>query len=168
MTTKIKSKQFEVSSSRIICSDPCYKEEPGLIIDAINGLWNVMVETTNSKSWGRRIKSFEAHHEKFDYDNEEYHDLGVDSGQFGVFDFASYQNDKLVKPKAKLPEWIDMERSGDQWYGYCCSKTLTKRGYGFVNGGFVSSSGFGDGTYRVTIRTLANKAVGVEVIFIEG
>jgi hypothetical protein len=71
----------------------------------------------------------------------------VDSGQAGVFDLSVYEDDGV-------------------FYEDCCSATLSKRRFGFVPGGFVSSSGFGDGCYEAQIYKEKGVAVAVEITFI--
>ena len=45
----------------------------------------------------------------------------------------------------------------------CCSKANP---YGFVRGGFVSSSGYGDGGYGARIHLVRGRAVAAELTFI--
>lgn len=74
--------------------------------------------------------------------------VGVDSGQAGFFDlswFAEYS-----------PAGVSQERGGewDKTYSQLCDKTLeTAFGFGCVDHGAVSSSGYGDGGYDLFYKT---------------
>ena len=78
-------------------------------------------------------------------------DFGVDSGQAGVFDAASYRDDAAAA-KYSLPESkFDMSpyhMDGDRWYEAVSKLTLdTPDNWGAYDAGVVSSSGWGDGMY---------------------
>lgn len=143
---------FRVKSGTVACSDPCYGG-PDVKVPAKNGEWIAHVETSDEGSWGRRISKILVHHEEFSpvgnrYQTESY-TISVDSGQAGVFDGGIYDGE-----------------DGD-FYDRCCKATLSKKGYGYVPGGFVSSSGYGDGGYECLVYKKNGMAVGVEVTFIE-
>lgn len=145
--------RFNVTSKRLACSDPCY-ESPEVEVRAKNGTWAARALVSKDRSWGRRIGRLEAKH--LDYDKTRPCEVkvyrpGVDSGQFGVFDGGMYH-------------------AGDDedFYGLCCDATLGKDQCGGVRGGFVSSSGFGDGVYECEVSSVDGEAVKVVVTFIEG
>lgn len=140
---------FETTREVLVVSDPCYKLGTwcmGEVFDAKLGLWNAGVGIANMGKWGRRIaylaafhrdcpdiKTLEVHEAKFE--------VGVDSGQAGIFDFDHYQ-DQTVIPDQSLSEF------GDPWYTCCCHQTLnTEHHAGVIPYGVVASSGFGDGAY---------------------
>jgi len=86
-------------------------------------------------------------------------EVGVDSGQAGVFDLAVYPQDGSTGEH-------DDENS---FYGQCCKVTLdkTQGRAGKVNGGFVASSGYGDGGYDAyAIYDDRNNAVAIKIVFI--
>lgn len=145
-------KTFKVKSGLVICSDPCY-EEPELQVPAMNGNWVAHVKTSDEGSWGVRVSKILVHHMDFSPVGKNYirnaHLLCVDSGQLGVFDGDSYQNDDEL-----------------DFYDTCCQTTLTIPGFGYVPGGFVSSSGYGDGQYKCMVYKEKNRAVGIKVTFI--
>jgi hypothetical protein len=66
--------------------------------------------------------------------------IGIDSGQCGIFDDTIYPADKKSRGK------FDDKGS---FYGECCQITLSKEKGGIMKNckGLVSSSGFGDGIY---------------------
>lgn len=148
MKTKTKSKTFEVSSGKVVFGDPCYETNP--IYPAQNGPWTAHVVTTDEPFWGRRVRKVIVHHRDFNpADSRIRHlkdDFSVDSGQAGVFDHLSY--------------------GVDGFYDICCKATLARQQYGYLEGGFVTSSGYGDGWYEAEIQTVGGRAVCVELTFI--
>jgi hypothetical protein len=145
---KTKTETFEVASGMVVVGDPCY--DSNKTFPALNGGWEAAVDTILSGDWGHRISRITVHHEDFDPSKTKVVNgtFSVDSGQAGVFCSGSY----------------GFEGS---FYDSCCKKTLSRKGYGFVAGGFVSSSGYGDGFYEYTVHTVRGKAVCVELEFIE-
>lgn len=153
--------QFEVTSGALIVSDPCYKREyledgtdiMGRIEGVRNGIWYAEVhldcgtvtelvataeETFPKEWWWRREKFFE---------------VGVDSGQAGIFDDSVY-------PQVDIVKYGDP----DNFYGRCCEQTVDVAGV--VPGGVVSRSGHGDGCYLCfTARNEAGECIGVKIVF---
>ena len=129
----------------IIVSDPCYDRVK--VIPAKQGKWTACVTMNDCGSWGKRVVSMLVHHMGFSPVGRRYtisnSYLCVDSGQMGVFDSDHY--------------------GGDFFYSECCHASNP---YGFTSTGFVSSSGYGDGSYLCRVFKEAGKAVGVEVVFI--
>lgn len=75
--------------------------------------------------------------------------VGVDSGQAGFFDLDKYE--------AALKDKSDNSRNNDtrfeQFYDNCGENTLGSESWGVVEGfGAVSSSGYGDGGYKLVER----------------
>src|SRR5690606_25054488 len=87
--------------------------------------------------------------------------VGVDSGQAGVFDFAVYKDDESAKGKSNFIE-------DEPWYSTCCDQTLSDQQAGVIEGGAVSSSGYGDGLYTAYYAIDANKeVVAIKIVFME-
>ena len=126
---------FNVVSGKVCLSDPCYKAGTWCgkyDVPAMNGEWLVSYEEIAGV-----VYKFEAFHKdlnKILYTNKWINDLGVDSGQFGIFDSSIYSGGG------------DFDEPG--FYKDCCDATLSKDSCGVIqNKGFVTSSGFGDGNY---------------------
>jgi hypothetical protein len=128
---------FQIISGKVNLSDPCYNVDTwcgAYNVPARNGDWHVEVEHIDS--FGNRVKQWKAYHKDF---RNQYGvlmdvDFGVDSGQFGIFDSGIYNDNS--------------EYDEPGFYRDCCDITLTKDSCGVVSEqGFVSSSGFGDGSY---------------------
>lgn len=171
-------KEFEIKSGKIVASDPCYELDTwcmGIIENVKNGTWYADIEDTTLSGWGNRVAKLRIEHseemgngrniEKLDFD------AGVDSGQFGFFDFDTYRNDKSIKglPKA---DYISIKKDGDEWYSVCCNKTYDSKNsevkWGTLPNGVVSSSGLGDGSYEVFgQKNRKGEWVAFEVVFID-
>lgn len=149
MKTKIKKKTetFRVTSGMIVFGDPCYSCNPTL--PAKNGEWEAAVDKKDCGNWGCRISRVTVHHKDFDpvSSKKSKKTFSVDSGQAGVYCQSVYESE-------------------GSFYDACCKETLSSKGYGFIDGGFVSSSGYGDGFYDAVVHKVGDKVVCVELIFI--
>jgi len=157
-------KMFEVTSGKMVISDPCYKIPTwcqGIVERVKNGTWVADVEKVDS--WGERVSVLIAMNKQALSENSRIEDtlrnglgkelpfnFGVDSGQLGFFDFEHYQNDNsaIDLPKEDFGADYDVE-SGDSWYRANCNLTLSSEQWGVLPFGVVTSSGYGDGSYRV-------------------
>ena len=162
---------FEVTSGRLVVSDPCYK--PGLWcvgeLDRVKtGNWNATVEYSDEGDWGIRVARLIARHE--DVDDLRKLDrlsatfgVGVDSGQAGFFDAAHFHDPTIILD-APSKTWSE----NDVWYDSCCEITLSKTQAGILPYGVVSASGYGDGCYDCNYYTdkLGN-VVAAEIVFID-
>ena len=176
--------KFLIKSGKIVASDPCYTLEPptwcmGVVESVKNGEWIAKIETLDTMWGGNRVsKLIVAHPDVVAINGEEititkeFPDEpldfrgGVDSGQFGFFDFDSYRNDEPVKAIEVKFNNSDKE-DGEHFYGVCCDLKLSEKSWGTLPNGVVSSSGFGDGNYDVFgIKNDANEYVAFMVVFI--
>ena len=160
---------FETSG--VLCvTDPCYRRGTWCTAYAIAcrpGTWESEIKLADFGGWGRRVASLEAHcaavsvAELSQIPWEEHpNEIGVDSGQCGIFDQGRY-------PEGKAGNYGEL----DTFYGRACSATHdenneVRRYAGVIAEGAVSSSGFGDGSYRVFTRALDGKVVQVLVLFV--
>lgn len=80
-------------------------------------------------------------------------EVGVDSGQVGVFAANKYPTDPN-----------EFEYDDNSFYGRCCSATNPT---GIVAEGVVTNTMFGDGTYSCYTVSLDGKVVGVAIDFSE-
>lgn len=149
MKTKKNTSTFEVTSGKVVLGDPCYDTNPSY--PAKSGSWTAHVVMSDGASWGSRVSRVVVHHVDFNPADPKLRSFqehfSVDSGQAGVFDFGSY--------------------GVDDFYDLCCKKTLSRQQYGYMEDGFVTSSGYGDGTYEANVHTVGGKAVCIELEFIE-
>lgn len=68
--------------------------------------------------------------------------IGVDSGQAGIFDASKYGDNDLFDAEGRCG-------FGDKWYSNCCDLTLEGHGGIVANMGVCAASGFGDGAYAL-------------------
>jgi len=141
-------------------SDPCYERDTwsaGTIEDVKNGEWEAHIKTI-----GKRVAELSAYHtdikpstlKKLKWFEQDF-EVGVDSGQCGLFDDKFY-------PEGETGEYGD-----NSFYGKCCSLTLKNGGVGVLDFGVVSSSGYGDGAYICSTLEEKREIVGVKIVFIE-
>ncbi len=181
-------KKFEITSGKVVLSDPCYELGTwcqGTIDNVKNGTWIAQVEKTDgSDGWGVRCGALLSINEealKKDSSlmdvltgnksgNLEYlhFDGGVDSGQFGHFDYKHYRNDKSATDLEKYDFGDDYDREdGDVWYRACAKITLDDEQWGVLPHGVLSSSGYGDGSYPTYgVKDSDGQYVGFVTIFI--
>lgn len=168
---KINVGTFEITSGKAYVSDPCYRIGTwcqGTVERVKTGLWSACIFAASDRCVARLL----AFAEKQDCDarrvkwEEIRAEIGVDSGQCGVFDAAHYKKAASIKSVARIgPETICQE---DPWYSICCDRTINpKHGAGVIPYGCVSSSGYGDGSYRGYVtRDKKGYVVGIKVEFI--
>lgn len=135
--------------NKVMVSDPCYDIGTWcqIILENVKpGAYETYVVKKDEDYWGIRCDSLIVKHvDKEINSNIEFvihqGEVGVDSGQAGIFDFSIY------------PEKPHTRTSEDIFYENCCNITLSKMSCGTLrNGkGIVSSSGYGDGGYTLIV-----------------
>jgi len=154
---------FEITSGTLIVSDPCYSRGTwcaGSLKDVRNGKWTAYIRVNDE-----RVVELEIRHADIDglpnalnecWENSGI-DVGVDSGQAGFWDDPKYGNGE--------GEYGDL----NTFYGKACDKTLNSGRAGIMDGGVVSSSGYGDGSYIcLFVRDQLRKdIVAAKIVFIE-
>ena len=174
--------KFEVVSGKMIFSDPCYSVPTwcqGIVNNVKNGEWIGVIEQSDMGDWGVRnsillsmnvdaiAKNPNLEQELITSGEPLPFEGGVDSGQFGHFDFDNYRKDELAVDLVKAFEDDYSTEVGDEWYRACCEITL-HREFGAMPFGIVSSSGFGDGAYTTYgIKDDSGQYVGFMTIFID-
>lgn len=160
--------EFKVNSGALMVTDPCYESETWCqtsIKNVLDGNWLVFCLKKDEKDWGNRVAEFIAIHETVKNKNFSAKkwklikgEVGVDSGQAGVFDLDVY-NTGIT--------------SGDD-YDKICNMTLNTDdnfnvpfGTPVIDYGWATSSGFGDGGYPCYVtKNSDKKVVGVKIVFI--
>ena len=165
--------EFEVVSNVLRVSDPCYKKDSwyaGTVEPIRNGWWTAKVVIFNEGSWGDRVGRLIVQHKDCNFDGYEMGwsleniDVGVDSGQAGVFDDRYYKDDDVVQHITRKHSKSICE--DDPWYSICFDRTLCEEQAGVIPYGAVSSSGYGDGSYRCsTQRDEDDNVIGVMIDF---
>lgn len=159
---------IEFPSGKMVVSDPSYQRGTWCMLEdepVGKGQWHVHVVTTDEEGWGRRPARIVLTREKdklsADFGEKLKADIGVDSGQAGIFDSEIYHNDeKAVAPFSDL-------RPEEPWSSMCLQRTMdTADLCGLVPNGVVSLSGFGDGSYRLWKLKKGRRVVQWTLVFI--
>ena len=151
---------FELTSPVLRISDPCYDRDVwccGTIENCKPGSWETAVLMQDEGDWGIRNAILVARHEESGPELEAFRkvlngkdktwqecpfEVGVDSGQAGIFDDEHYQDNSIFDD---MP--VEKSCSDDIWYRHCCDITLSSLSAGVLPYGVVSSSDYGDGGY---------------------
>ena len=149
---------------RVRMTDPCYGMDvwcSGTVDNVLPGEYVPVGVISNEGSWGERVAQIRVNHVDYPMtEPTEFVDfeVGVDSGQAGIFD---------------EPYYIDHHRDNDyddpsSWYRKVCNITLSSPGIGTIDGkGLVSSSGYGDGGYDAYVaRNDDGKIVAIEIDYL--
>lgn len=163
--------------TEVYVTDPCYSVPTWCqlkLSDVLPGQW---IAAMIPDELGGSYRNAELHLVHKDYQasgNLMYDwigDFGVDSGQAGVFNAASYRDDAaaagIKTPDIELPWGIDGE--GDAWYQAMCRFTLSNEtnNWGAYDSGAVSCSGWGDGQYAAYgAENEDGKLVAINLVFI--
>ncbi len=151
---------FELTGPVLCVSDPCYERDLwccGTVENCEPGTWETAVLTKDEGDWGIRNAVLIARHEESGPGLEAFRkvlngkdktwqecplEVGVDSGQAGIFDGNHYQDDSVFDgmPVAEF-------NADNSWYSHCCDITMSPLGAGVLPYGVVSGSGDGDGVY---------------------
>lgn len=171
--------EFQVTG-KINITDPCYDTKTWCGIYGLKakpGTWVGDAKETNAGDWGDRVAELTVRHKDYTIDEGEWVEIegtvGVDSGQAGVFDSSIY-------PEGENNGDADDNKS---FYGRACRETCSSfdkehqvwkkeqglpEGYGVVDGGgFVSVSGYGDGSYTAWGIYRDDLLVAVQIVFID-
>lgn len=153
--------EFELGSKTVV-SDPCYSDIGGncsLVLDTKPGKWLAAADVVDEYFWGKRVAALRAWTLGVVTDQYEPHDVCVDSWQMSIVDHDYYEGNN--------------EGFGDEstFYGDACALTLTDGAVGGLlksGRGVVSTTGYGDGGYRVVLSYDRDQLViGIMVVFIE-
>ena len=118
----IENKGTITLGEKVMVSDPCYGLGTwcqGVLENVLPGVYDCNVEYSDEDMWEIRVSAIEVTHEsckgKFIQLECEDFEVGVDSGQAGIFDYeyyAKYHKDSTER------EHVD-----DDWYDMVCNKT---------------------------------------------
>jgi hypothetical protein len=136
-------------SGTAIVSDPCYDREVRCMekdIPTLPGRYCAYIVISDEGDWGNRVASLIAVHEDFRDADDLYQpwetlsdEIGVDSGQCGIFDDSAYPQHKTDPGFGSFYDEVgELTMNEDQG------------GILFNERGAVSSTGYGDGGYTLT------------------
>lgn len=151
---------FEVTSGKIIVTDPCYQFDEDNVISARSGKWEALIDYDAQGHVSELLVRHIHCQELFPSNTELDVTCPVDSGQAGVFDadrYAQHQGGSYNRP--------------DTFYGQCCQLTNSNDGGIVVEEGTsigaVSTTGYGDGNYIVEGWYHRGELVGVQINFVD-
>lgn len=160
---------FQVTSGKVIITDPCYKFDENQVMPARNGRWIASMSLDNRGHIRELIATHIAYTDlQLPYTDPQCRMVelditcSVDSGQAGIFDADRYNQHQGGE--------YDQQ---DTLYGQCChltGKTIQSGGLVTIDGntfGVVSNSGYGDGEYMITGQFYEDQLVGVVISFVE-
>lgn len=131
--------------NKVMVSDPCYGLNTwcqGVLENVLPGTYDCEVEYSDECACGIRVAAIEVTHTHcgaYGFEATDF-EVGVDSGQAGIFDYEYY-----AKYHADTNDSSEVD---DDWYDRVCDITLSEESAGTIDElGFVSSSGYGDGGY---------------------
>lgn len=158
---------FEVTSGRLIVSDPCYAEDIWCCntLEAVrNGTWNASVVYDGDPNYPR-VAALIVEHECAEgvskIMEEAAFSVAVDSGQAVFFDASHYRDNQAIDLNCTPTEHAEL------WYDHCCQISLAEQQAGVLPYGAVSSSGYGDGCYDCLIqRDVFGVLIRTELLFI--
>jgi hypothetical protein len=169
-------------SEKVRVSDPCYDNDVWCKTSLSNvypGEYNVEVDKSDQGGWGNRVTRLTVIHKGYimecaDQSNwEEHSNIGVDSGQAGIFCETSYRNDELAagittpESNFSLEDYRKDSGGGDVWYETMCKFTLGGEQWGAYDTGVVTSSGIGDGMYPLEVVTNDDgEIVGMRITYL--
>ena len=164
--------EFAMTRNVARISDPCYEKDTwcsGTIDNCKIGMWKSKVIKSDEGDWGNRVAYLIAWHEDTKEPNPETTgwnkreiDVGVDSGQAGIFDDYHFKVDESIKGVERIgkEEAICVD---EPWYSICCDRTLSDVGAGVIPFGCVSSTGYGDGSYEASSLEKDGEVVAIMI-----
>jgi hypothetical protein len=162
-------------SDEVIVTDPCYTEDTwcnAKLKNVKDGNYFAFAKKVDCDGWGTRISKLSVIHEEHLKENLKWvrvrnTDIGVDSGQCGIFSLDTFRKDDIFATKSefykKFPSLQDKALPGESWYGHMCDRTLEGEGWDTYFKGVVSRSGFGDGSYDLYVARFRRRIVGIMI-----
>lgn len=168
----------------VIVTDPSYNTETwcqAKLDNVKEGEYITHCEIVDTDGWGKRCSLLIASHSSYNVNNLNWEvypeEIGVDSGQAGIFDMAYYRKDGLDievpkvgfdgQPFDRLDEIMKSENEGDDFYLKMCKFTLSEKKWGGFENGVVCQSGYGDGGYILYVarEEYSGKIIGMCIDF---
>ena len=159
-------------SDTVMVSDPCYSLDVWCkhkLTGVLPGEYFATVMKSDEGDWGNRVGLLVAVHKDYAEDSLTWRTvkeavIGVDSGQCGIFSLEHYRDDSIFPEPSGFG--FAESQEGDRWYGHMCDRTLSDELWGSYDTGVVSSSGYGDGSYRLLVAKHKGKIVGIGIDYL--
>jgi len=177
--TLLSTKSITLSDT-VMVSDPCYEVPTwcqSKISNVLPGRYQTFVYKEHGRCWALYVI-----HEKYLNKKKrwfEIGEIGVDSGQAGIYAMDTYRNDSIVESiglgdgdisffstrESPLGTMNSNMDDGDVWYRAMCSRTLGEEQWGVYGEGVVARSGMGDGSYPLKVQKDKGTIVGIMIDF---
>lgn len=177
---------FQIVSGEVFVTDPCYDKTAwcqAFLTGVKNGEWHAWIDNRDEQRPGllrvyhektkHSVIALDLKWEKIDKE------IGVDSGQAGVFDAKFFKDDRSVAGCKRLAKEGHAICEEEPFYSMCCDRTLGPTGkgstqidQGFFGGGTIpygaiSSSGYGDGGYDARMaKNDEGEIIAIEIEFL--
>lgn len=166
---------FDIESGSVFVTDPCYS--PGTWCQAKldkvhNGKWSAWTIEKDGRVAELIVSCMivddpdDIIETLMDPVRLKPYDIGVDSGQCGIFDAEHYQCDEDIITDPEFDAQLSHgDGKGDRWYNACCDITQSG-GADTIPFGIVSESGYGDGSYDLFVEKHAGEIIAIKIVFI--
>ena len=159
----------------VCVTDPCYARDVWCMTflhNVLAGEWDVFISKGAIDSFGERVYVLELRNRQCSQsfldslDWEKHSDLGVDSGRMSVFD------DRYYRRKNGSEELFDKDPALQEAFDNACSSLVIneERAGIYCLGkkpvGIVCSSGIGDGSYPLEVKTSTGVIVAMQIRFL--
>ena len=123
-------------SNEVMVSDPCYVVPTWCqykMTNVLPGEYQSKVIKFDAGPWGKRCSFIIAVHKdhntdkKLNWRKDSTANIGVDSGQAGIFSMETYRKDEVfvTGQSEHIKRWgISKNDGGEEWYGHMCDCLL--------------------------------------------
>jgi hypothetical protein len=153
-------------SGKVVVSDPVYDRSVWCMATDITvkpGTYLTYIVKKHDQKFGFKAAEIVAIHTDWVESEKEAWEpydccIGVDSGQCGIFDDSIYPANGISRGEFE---------DEDSFYGECCKLTLSDNQCGVLKSlkGVISSSGYGDGSYKLFCQYHGGERVALMVDF---
>ena len=162
--------KFDIESGVVRVSDPCYDKSTwcaGTISNVKRGVWVAKAVKSDDNRVSRLVAIHKDHLGEMANWKEEKIDVGVDSGQCGIYDDKYFKDDSVFTERSKRDRRYSEAICDDEpWYSWNCDITLAEPCAGVIPFGCVSSSGYGDGSYVCRTASHGKKVIAIELDYL--
>ena len=170
MKKLIKLGKFKIESGVARVSDPCYDKDTWCagIVKVKKGEWKAQA-IKNEEGRVVRLTAFHKDNEKLINKLNAWKttniDVGVDSGQCGIYDDKYFKDDNVFAKRTRADrKYKNIICENEPWYSWNCDTTCAEPNAGTIPFGCVSSTG-GDGSYICRTISKGHRVVAVEIDF---
>ena len=158
--------RVDFTDGDVVVCDPCYEGEAGVRLKIKPSEYDVSILKDDNMNGAILATAVGTYISESDWEEYEKDTISVDSGQAGIFDWDTFNTDKVVDNFDNLP--FEEKNSISKFYPFVSNLTLnTDEGAGCYSKGCISSSGYGDGLYNLYLAKKDGIIIGLMIVFIE-